>query len=444
MVVMLLLLSFNLIGQKDYGFLPPVKASAIAEIRSAICVPSPASDRQWDQTKSFQQQINDAIDAENIAFGKSYPNYVHPSYNSNDALDISAKVLKELRRVYQSDGITDIDIEYDLSVMDMAIDHSCAMDLDNQFCHTCPSDGSFGRRIVDRIGSGCYRTGTENIAWISTSDMEMSILRIIYLMMYADVACCNNGHRENFLQCTYDSNTKIGFGIIRGDIQASNGAFVDSWIMTWDYVTFRSYPNCGDGCNCNVSIGTPLCEASSGAVLPVELLSFDAVSVSCSDVKITWSTQSETNHDYFNVQRSEDGFSWDDISNVASDGDSKSHKQYEFRDILSEVRSAKVYYRLAQVDLNGVITYSDVTGVNRDCGESFLSIFPNPAEDYVYINSSENIRSIKLYDISGRSLNVGFIRDLNKLVLSNLRSGLYLLSLEDENGSIEVLKVIKV
>lgn len=442
-VAILMLLSINLLGQKDYGFLPPVSTSVVAETRSAICVPNPTSDRPWNQSKSFQEQVNEAIDAENIAFGKSYPNYNHPSYNSNDALDISAKVLKELRRVYQGDGIADINIEYDLSVIDMAIDHSCAMDLDNTFCHTCPSDGSFGSRIVNRIGSGCYRSGTENIAWVSTQNMEQSILRIIYLMMYADLACCNNGHRENFLKCTYDNNTKIGFGIIRGDIQSSNGSFIDSWIMTWDYVTYRSYPNCGDGCNCNVSIGTPLCEAASGAVLPVELNTFSVSQLDCSTVEITWSTLSETNHDHFILQRSTDAIVWENLSILSGVGDSKEQRKYKYSDELIGLQFDKLYYRLVQQDLDGSVTYSDIASMNNGCAPAQLSLYPNPVTTYAYIKSNQLIKSLKVLDISGKLIDVAYNQSTNRVSTINLESGLYLLSVETEDGKTEVLKLVK-
>jgi len=442
-VVILLLLSFNLLGQKDYGFLPPVKTSVAAENRSSICVPSPASDIQWDHSKSFQIQVNEAIDAENAAFGKSYPNYAHPSYNSNDPLDISAKVLKELRRVYQSDGIADLDIEYDLSVIDMARDHSCAMDLDNTFCHTCPSDGSFGDRIINRIGNGCYRSGTENIAWISTVDLESSILRIFYLMMYADVACCNNGHRENFLDCTYTDNTKIGFGIVRGDIQSSSGRFIDSWIMTWDYVTYFSYPNCGDGCNCGDAIGTPLCSATAPIVLPVELYSFSTDQSSCYDVNIYWSTLSETNNDYFKIERSLDGYAWEEVAKIKGAGNSNSINQYEYTDDLAGVGVDLIYYRLVQVDVNGEFTYFDVSVLDRDCDDEKMSIYPNPADNYTYIKSPQKIKSISLYDISGKLIKTHFESTHNKIITTKLQAGIYMLKVEKTDGRTEVIKMIK-
>lgn len=440
---MLMLLSYNLKGQNDYGFLPPAKASVIAETRSAICVPNPASDRQWDQTKSFAVQVNEAIDAENIAFGKSYPNYNHPSYNSGDALDISASILKELRRVYESDGIADLDIEYDLSVMDMATDHSCAMDLDNTFCHTCPSDGSFGARIANRIGGGCYTSGTENIAWISTEDLEQSILRIIYLMMYADVACCNNGHRENFLNCSYTNNTKIGFGIIRGDLQASSGAFIDSWIMTWDYVTYGNYPACGTGCNCNVSIGTPLCDAVAGIVLPVELSSFETQSSECDYADIHWSTLSESNHDYFEIERSVDGLAWEVVGTIVGTGDSKSLREYSYRDNLQSTSAKEVYYRLAQVDLDGNVNLSNVISFKRNCKESVISLYPNPSNNFTMINSSTKVKAVSVFDLRGRQVSVFFDQLSSRLKTQVLESGIYFLQVESVKGDISVLKLYK-
>ena len=439
---MLMLLSFNLLGQKDYGFLPPINHIVGAETRSSICVPSPSTDRPWDFNRSFEDQVNEAIDVENLSFGKSYSNYVHPSYNANDPLDISRKVLNELRRVYRSDGIAELDIEYDQSVMDLAINHSCAMDLDNQFCHTCPSDGTFQGRVNDMIGRGCYQRIGENIAWISTTNLESSILRIIYLMMYADVACCDNGHRDTFLHCDYNENTKVGFGIIRGDIQSSSGAFVDSWIMTWDYVTYWSYPDCGD-CNCNVSIGTPLCNASSGVVLPVELKDFTASAHGCKQVLVNWSTFSEINNDYFILERSANGENWEEITNVNGANNSSKLMTYAFNDQLKDVIAGTIFYRLTQVDFDGNSTSSDIISVERPCNASTIMLFPNPTNSNSQIVSANEIISIEIYDLSGKLVSKELNPSNNSIKSQYLEPGIYLIKIVDVSGSKETLKLIR-
>lgn len=439
LVAMLLLLSTNLLGQDDYGFLPPVNIESGVILRSNMCVDNPSTDIPWDRNRSFEDQVNDAIDSENRRFGTSFRNYVHPNYDASDPLDISAKVVAELRSVYQ---MPEIDIEYDASLMDLATDHSCAMDLDNTFCHNCPSDGSFNSRVVNRIGDRCFRSISENIAWITIPDVEASILRVLYLMMYADVACCNNGHRDNFLNCNFDGNTKIGFGIIRGDLQSSSGAFLDAWIMTWDYLTYRSYPDCGD-CNCGVSIGTPLCDATSGVVLPIELLSFAANQSSCEKVNIAWSTLSELNNDFFVIERSRDGGDWDAVQVIDGAGTSSNQLAYEYLDDVSDLQNQKIFYRLVQTDYNGVSSTSSAIQIELECIGKEIIVQPNPANTYIDIWSSDPIAKVKIYSISGSLVLEQKMTSRERLNVAALRAGIYLVAVETNDGRVEVKRIIK-
>jgi len=438
LVAMILLLSINLLGQEDYGFLPPISVTAGAELRSSMCVRNPSRDRPWDRSKSFETQVNEAITAENRTFGTSYRAYNHPTYDPNDALDISAKVIAELRSVY---NMPEVDIEYDQSLMDLATNHSCAMDVDNTFCHTCPSDGSFNSRVNDRIGSRCFQSISENIAWITIPELEPSILRVLYLMMYADVACCDNGHRDNFLNCNFNENSKIGFGIIRGDLQASNGAFLDAWIMTWDYLTFWSYPDCGD-CNCGVTIGTPLCDASAGAVLPIDLYSFETYQTSCNEVSVTWSTNSESNNDNFTLERSNDGLTWFAIQMIDGAGNSKVLSTYSVTDKLTNA-SSTFFYRLIQTDFDGNSIISEVISVENDCSDNEISIYPNPARSYVQINSKQRVSKISVYSLTGKLIVEQDSDHIDRLDIGSLRSGVYLVAVEKANGDKQVKRLVK-
>ena len=439
LIAMLLLLSTNLLGQDYYGFLPPVNFENGVGLRSNMCVANPSTDIPWDRTKSFEDQVNEAIDSENRIFGTSFRNYVHPNYDASDPLDISAKVLAELRSVYQ---MPEIDIEYDESLMDLATDHSCAMDLDNTFCHSCPSDGSFNSRVNNRIGDRCFRSISENIAWITLTDVEASILRVLYLMMYADVACCDNGHRDNFLNCNYDGNSKIGFGIVRGDLQSSSGAFLDAWIMTWDYLTYWSYPDCGD-CNCGVSIGTPLCDATAGIVLPIELNAFEATQLSCDEIRISWSTLTELNNDLFTIERSIDNEDWDLVQVVNAAGNSSSQLAYEYTDNISDLQSSRVYYRLIQTDYNGDSTTSDAIQLDVDCTDQEIVMHPNPASTYIDIISSDPLASVKIYSITGNLVLEKMTANQERLNISGLQAGIYLVTMETDKRKMEVKRLVK-
>ena len=72
-----------------------------------------------------------------------------------------------------------------------------------------------------------------------------------------------------------------------------------------------------------------------------------------------------------------------------------------------------------------------------------ISIFPNPAHDFVFLNSDEVISSAKMYDFSGKFLAKKIISSRShKLDISQLIPGIYFLYVENESGSF-IQKVIK-
>jgi hypothetical protein len=83
---------------------------------------------------------------------------------------------------------------------------------------------------------------------------------------------------------------------------------------------------------------------------------------------------------------------------------------------------------------------SEILGVQEEQGNSFISLFPNPSNGNMYINSPKSLNTyeIKAIDIMGRCV---FIETLNQvgnqaqLDLSALNNGVYFLSISSENGS---------
>lgn len=69
-----------------------------------------------------------------------------------------------------------------------------------------------------------------------------------------------------------------------------------------------------------------------------------------------------------------------------------------------------------------------------------LSIYPNPTSNSIVVSSASNITSLKLYNLLGELIMV--VKNRNKLDLSNLNSGIYLVNIQTEKGKI-TKKVIK-
>jgi hypothetical protein len=116
---------------------------------------------------------------------------------------------------------------------------------------------------------------------------------------------------------------------------------------------------------------------NSTTPLPVELLNFSA---SCLDdkIKLLWSTASETNNDYFSVDRSLDNNSWEFVTRVNGAGNSNSIINYaaydDFPYVQTLLGNKPAYYRMKQVDFNGnsklygpvVATCAETPGIDFD------------------------------------------------------------------------------
>jgi hypothetical protein len=129
----------------------------------------------------------------------------------------------------------------------------------------------------------------------------------------------------------------------------------------------------------NPSPNTSTATALPVAPLPVVLTAFSAQAVG-SDVRLTWTTASEQNNDYFGVERSADGQTFTQVGRVAGHGTTLAASAYAYTD--AEVAShatGPVYYRLRQVDLDGTATYSPVRTVSPAAGPVAITLFPNPA-----------------------------------------------------------------
>ncbi len=104
---------------------------------------------------------------------------------------------------------------------------------------------------------------------------------------------------------------------------------------------------------------------SSDAVnpLPIELISFEA-KANTEYVDLKWATETETNCDYFTIERSADGVNFTKLLTKKGAGNSTVVKEYAATD-LSPLPGYS-YYQLRQTDLNGHSTLSNIVIVQFD------------------------------------------------------------------------------
>lgn len=110
--------------------------------------------------------------------------------------------------------------------------------------------------------------------------------------------------------------------------------------------------------------------------VPVTGLTFDAFYTS-SGIQLQWRTASELNNAGFVIERSMQGTQYDSIGFVPSASISGAGAQYSFTDYITP--ESGVYYRLKQIDLNGVrFSYSPIRYVQPVSSGSQIEVFPNP------------------------------------------------------------------
>lgn len=117
------------------------------------------------------------------------------------------------------------------------------------------------------------------------------------------------------------------------------------------------------------------------SALPITLLDF-TVRLRQQQVLIEWTTESETNNDYFEIERSVDGQQYEVVGTVPGAGTSTSVRTYRLID--EQPLTGVSYYRLRQTDFDGQQEAFDWVAVsfdgmpNQSATLSLDNIFPNP------------------------------------------------------------------
>jgi len=177
---------------------------------------------------------------------------------------------------------------------------------------------------------------------------------------------------------------------------------------------------------------------------PVEWLNFTAQLMNQNAVLLNWSTATEINNDYFDVQKSTDGIDWVTIAKKEASSYPNQVNNYSLVDNQIDLTSKIIYYRIKQVDYNGDFEYSTIEKVNLN------SIAINEVKTWFdgnnirIIGGANKLESVQLFDLSGRLiLNNQIYNNRLDYDISNYKQGLYLIQMYFEDGTIKTCKVLK-
>ncbi len=187
----------------------------------------------------------------------------------------------------------------------------------------------------------------------------------------------------------------------------------------------------------------------NGSPLPISLLNFEATPI-LEAVKLDWTTLTETNNDYFTIERTKEGLNFEAIAKVFGAGNSNGLLSYSLYD--EKPYEGLSYYRLTQTDFDGKQTHSELKSVNFK--QSHVSSV-KPSVHFLDGNitiktnfkTAQNMR-IEIVALDGR---VVYSNDVNvpnsfhtfQIETLNLAGGLYNVSIISEIVYTEKIAIIK-
>lgn len=225
---------------------------------------------------------------------------------------------------------------------------------------------------------------------------------------------------------------------------------------TWEDISDASfYTNSTDTLNgfiycrqSGVSDFSPFTVSNFSAVLPIELVSFQANCTDDNTVSVTWSTASEHNTSHYVVEKSRDGQNWSVLGVTGAAFNSTELLNYEMIDV--ELSSEVVYYRLTQYDNDGQFEVFNVVALNCEINSTnTLTTYPNPSENNFYLNlftdEMEGNGQIIVLDGNGRVVYTKsvLLQNGNNVILiddMNAEPGIYYIKVSNETTTTYIVK----
>ena len=280
-----------------------------------------------------------------------------------------------------------------------------------------------------------YTIGRTNSSGVTQPTVDLSGNQTIQVFFGAnDVA--SNGATLTIVKNTYLATTHwIDIGGAGGPTYSAGANLTGSLTSTSAPTAFNSFST--------FALGDKI---GGGNILPIGLLNFRALPDN-DKVDLGWTTSTESNNNYFTVERSKDGINFEFVQNIPSaalNGTSSVPLNYTAQDY--HPYTGVSFYRLRQTDLDGHSTWSSIVSVSLD-KKNVLSVYPNPSKGTLYISGagvSETSLKVEWYDLSGRSLLQQTVPVQGGLatLYTRFNNGAYLLKVTASDGSYTLQNVI--
>ncbi|MFK7946158.1 MAG: lamin tail domain-containing protein [Saprospiraceae bacterium] len=243
-----------------------------------------------------------------------------------------------------------------------------------------------------------------------------------------------DGNGDDAYELTDASDNSVDFYGIKGeDGTGKNWEYEDAFVVRNSGVTSANSTFTIGEWTINNDYNIADIQALSAA-LPVELLHFNAKPQNQTTI-LTWSTASEENNAYFDVQRSTDGINFETIGQVEGAGTTYDVQEYSFIDE-SPVNGLN-YYRLHQVDFDGQFENHKVVSVMMNGEQNNVQVYPNPTRGELNIvlpTIGEN--EIQIFDITGKMVHSFNTADegMTTVNVTDLTNGQYIIKIRNANS----------
>jgi hypothetical protein len=176
--------------------------------------------------------------------------------------------------------------------------------------------------------------------------------------------------------------------------------------------------------------------------LPVQFKSFRGRLLTNETVRLDWEAETDHLHDYFEVERSTDGTSFQTL------GRGPAAAPYHFIDPNPVVGNN--YYRIKQVDKDGKITYSSTVTIAYTPSSFRVEIYPNPVKDQLRVRiGTADIAQYRLTltDLAGRVVYEEKIQTGNgqqdwTIPTATLASQVYLVTVRNSRDEVVVMEKV--
>ena len=197
------------------------------------------------------------------------------------------------------------------------------------------------------------------------------------------------------------------------------------------------------------SVGTSRFEvilAKGSKTLPVNFTNV-SVAENKEGVAVKWQVAQESNISNYEVERSVDGSTFENVVSVKATGSSN----YAAEDNNLPTSVVALYYRIKSVGEDGTIIYSATTKLTTNNSQlTTVSIYPNPVQSQLNITVNNSISknfTVNLFTVQGKQLtskgNIATENGAMHIDASTLSSGMYIVELTDEKGNVLKEKFVK-